>query len=309
MIHLGASAQVLNAYSSKKSVLVGEPVELILRVKTLPKTDIKFSPLLQLIPAKLSTDSSGLAMGSSIDVEIYSAFKDELKREKNYDTWVGKYTLMIWDSGTVVIPEQAIIINDSTYYFNKVKIHVGLSAQDANKDLNDIEEFFADVKEPDTWTTILVRNSWWIVLVIISILFVIRQFRIHKKSTKKKPKDPEISLKDRTIFAIESLEKQKLWLEDKLKIHYTELSYIMRLYLSSRYNLNLLERTTIETRILLRQAGLHEETINTLMTILNQADMVKFAKSQPEELTILKVSLLAKQLVAETSPIEFESVE
>ena len=115
-------------------------------------------------------------------------------------------------------------------------------------------------------------------------------------------------MKEKTILAIESLEKRRLWEDDKLKLHYIELSYIMRSYLSARYNLNLLEKTTIETRLLLREAGLHAETINGISQILNQSDMVKFAKSTPDEMTILKVSIKAKQIVAETSPIEFENV-
>jgi len=37
--------------------------------------------------------------------------------------------------------------------------------------------------------------------------------------------------------------------------------------------------------------------------------MVKFAKSSPDELSVLRISVLAKQIIAETSPIEFENVD
>jgi hypothetical protein len=37
--------------------------------------------------------------------------------------------------------------------------------------------------------------------------------------------------------------------------------------------------------------------------------MVKFAKSQPDEIAIYKHAQLARQIVAETSPIEFDHAE
>jgi hypothetical protein len=42
---------------------------------------------------------------------------------------------------------------------------------------------------------------------------------------------------------------------------------------------------------------------------LNDADLVKFAKSHPDEIAIYKHAQLARQVVAETSPIEFDHAE
>jgi hypothetical protein len=84
------------------------------------------------------------------------------------------------------------------------------------------------------------------------------------------------------------------------------MSYILRSYLGVRYELNLLESTSFQTKILMKHKGLSEDTVETIQLILEQADMVKFAKSMPEEIDILKISALAKQIVAETSPLEFD---
>jgi hypothetical protein len=37
--------------------------------------------------------------------------------------------------------------------------------------------------------------------------------------------------------------------------------------------------------------------------------MVKFAQSEPEELIVLKVSQQVRQIIAETSPLEFDNAE
>ncbi|MFN5912374.1 MAG: hypothetical protein ACK45H_13620, partial [Bacteroidota bacterium] len=96
------------------------------------------------------------------------------------------------------------------------------------------------------------------------------------------------------------------WEIGKLKEHYIELSFILRSYLSSRYDLNLLENTTAEAQLILSHKGLHPETIRVIGTVLDQSDMVKFARSAPIEVEVLKVSQQVRQIVAETSPIEFE---
>jgi hypothetical protein len=119
----------------------------------------------------------------------------------------------------------------------------------------------------------------------------------------------ELSLKELTLIAIDKLEKERLWEKGKLKEHYIELSFILRSYLSTLYGINLLEKTTKETNILLQQKGLKEITIQSIINILNESDMVKFAKSQPEEIAVLKISQLARQIVSETSLIQLSDAE
>jgi ethanolamine ammonia-lyase large subunit len=118
-----------------------------------------------------------------------------------------------------------------------------------------------------------------------------------------------MSLKDRTLYAIDSLEKLKLWEQGKVKEHFSELTFILRSYLSTRYEINLLEKTSHETKLLLLQKGLHEETVRVISNILMEADLVKFAKSHPDEIAIYKHTQLVRQVVAETSPIEFLDAE
>ena len=65
--------------------------------------------------------------------------------------------------------------------------------------------------------------------------------------------------------------------------HYIELSFILRKYLSERFGIHLLEKTTIEAQLILKQYGLSEKLLSEIGIILNGSDMVKFAKSAPEE--------------------------
>lgn len=312
LIGLFANAQQLFSTLSHPRILVGEQTELTLKIKLEKGQKVKFESFNGIIPGKLQNGTSSLTSSAKVELEIIS-FSDTTLKSTSAETWIGKYLITCWDSGSVVLPEQMVVIDDSTYYFQSVTLYCGLVPAIKNQDIFDIKESFADVPDPETVLDKIAKfsisNWYWILPLLILLALIVVQFIRYKKANKVQPKVKEVSLKDRTIIAIESLEKRKMWEDGLLKEHYVELSYIMRSYLSARYQLNLLEKTTVETKLLLHQVGLHPETIDTLLVILNQADMVKFAKSQPDEMSILKVSILAKQIVAETSPIEFEDVE
>ena len=54
---------------------------------------------------------------------------------------------------------------------------------------------------------------------------------------------------------------------------------------------------------------MEDRTIDTIILLLTESDMVKFAKSQPEEIAILKIDQYAREIVAETSQFEIENAE
>ena len=82
---------------------------------------------------------------------------------------------------------------------------------------------------------------------------------------------------------LEQLKQEKLWEKGELKNYYTRLSEIARLYLENRYNIYSMELTTVETLAELKKAGIKEdETFRKLRTVLTGADLVKFAKFNPE---------------------------
>jgi hypothetical protein len=107
----------------------------------------------------------------------------------------------------------------------------------------------------------------------------------------------ELSLADRAILAIDELEKLELWKQNRHKEHFVELSFILRSYFSSHYQLNLLEKTTTETQILLKQVGVTTLNLLQIEFILKHADLVKFAGSVIEENYVLALDEKARECV------------
>ena len=82
---------------------------------------------------------------------------------------------------------------------------------------------------------------------------------------------------------LEKLRDEKLWQNGETKKYYTRLTEILRQYLENRFKVFSLELTTSETLEALVKTGFKkDESYNKLKSVLNGADLVKFAKYKPE---------------------------
>jgi hypothetical protein len=82
--------------------------------------------------------------------------------------------------------------------------------------------------------------------------------------------------------ALVELGHRKLWQKGKFKAYYTALSSILRTYIMGRWGVGALEMTTDEIIAQLRDHDMPTASRTDLITILRTADMVKFAKAEPE---------------------------
>lgn len=292
---------------SDSNILIGQTLVLNYKVKTKIDDSILFVPKTDGITARSTVSNSSLS-NEGVEFEITNGFVDTFIFNKDFKEWIGRYVITAWDSGSFILPGPKIVINDSTFHFSSVSVNAMLSAPIDGVDLYDIRENYSKIPpRPFALWYFLESNWWWILLLVLCLAVIFYLKRVNKE----KPKETlrTISLKERTLIAITALENAKLWEKDKLKEHFVELSFILRSYLTSRYNVSLLEKTTFETKLILSQKGLNDGTITAIVRLLSESDMVKFAKSEPELMAILKVATLARQIVAETSPLEFDNVE
>ena len=74
-------------------------------------------------------------------------------------------------------------------------------------------------------------------------------------------------------------------------------------------DLNLLDKTTYETKLLLTAKNIDKEVVDSILKVLNHSDMVKFAASKPGEEIVEKSFFMIRQLIVETSPIEYQHAE
>ncbi len=306
LISFSGVSQKLSSNVSVKKILIGEPIMLTYSVTLDKNGTIDFEEEHDNIIG--NTSGGGTLTKRDAKFEITKAFTDTTKLRNNDKQWTGRYTVTIWDSGTFILTAPHISIDDSSYKFQDIVIYADYTKQVNGLDIYDINESFTEIPaEPFSFSEFLGNNWWWLIIVlIIPIYFLVKR---GKRNEMPEPLFKAMSLKERTLLAIDAIDNEKLWEKEKLKEHFVELSYILRSYLTARYSITLLEKTTYEAKLLLTQKGLDEDTVENVGRILSESDMVKFAKSKPEVISILRVSTLARQIVAETSPLDFDSVE
>ncbi len=134
-------------------------------------------------------------------------------------------------------------------------------------------------------------------VVIAIIVWVVKRRREHKPIVVL-PKSKPVSADRRAISELEALRRKELWQKGRIKRYYTELTDIVRRFLQNMYGITAREMTT--RQILRAFHGIRdwsEESENKLKQLLQQADMVKFAKSQPEAYEHDKAMQLAVDFV------------
>lgn len=284
-------AQTKRVYWAEDSVRIGDKAKLTILVKHKPK-QFDYNPISDVFICDVSHKGQMLwKPGGELEIE---SFKDTTYTSNGITYWKGTYTLIAWDSAKYRLPELWMSWKDSTFSFRAPNLYVGF----VKKKVKDGIEEIPIEPENDYWRWI--KKYWWaIVIVVIGIIIVILW---NKRRTIKK--SDELSLRERTLQAIQQLRKKEDWLHGKTKSHYVGFSAILKQYLSSRYELNLMERTTYETIALLKIKGLDREIVRRIEVLLRESDMVKFAKTELNDMHIRSSLFRLEEIVTELSPLE-----
>ncbi|MCG8235973.1 hypothetical protein [Tenacibaculum finnmarkense] len=231
---------------------------------------------------------------------------DSLKIEKLNNKLVKKYTLTGFDSGAFYIPQQQIFIKNQAYLTDSLLVNVSTASIDIKKaqkfgikgiktegyQYNDFEQYF-----------------WWVVALLILIGALLYYFIIRKKKEiKEEIIVPLLPPYEEAIEKLQALDKKLLWQNNQTKKYYSELTNIVRGYIERELKLPALEITTDELIAILndfnniKSIETDKETIYKLKKLLQESDLVKFAKSKPMDYQIEQDRKDAKNIIDNLKP-------
>ena len=199
-------------------------------------------------------------------------------------------------------------------------LHVGadsvlLTVQDVeNVDTASVEikDITAILRQPYTFWEVF---RWVLLALLLAGLYLLWRYVWHPYFVKKMLKagetvEPEKSLPPdvRALEALEALRLKKLWQQGRLKEYHTELTDIVRRYLAEAHGINSAEMTTGQTLEAFSASQVcTDETYRLLRQMLETADMVKFAKSEPPAYEHDRSMTAAVELVNELKNIAGET--
>ena len=256
----------LNVAVDTTSVLIGAQLNYTLQVKADSTAQIVFPEQALFAPFELLEESP-------IDTI----------RAKSHYLFTKRYALIQFDSGRYILPQQRVFVNGFAKIADSIGIEVVNVAVDTLKqNLYDIKP----IKEVDKNYDALIAQVLWGLVIVFVLLGILYTYFFQKR--RKELREKEIAPFDRAIGELKALETETPSDQEEFKMYYSRLTDVVRRYLEDEAKISALESTSEELLLkleALKDAGeleLELATLKSLKTVLQTADLVKFAKELPQ---------------------------
>lgn len=266
------------------AVKIGEQIDYILQVKADSTAQVVFPEQPLFAPFELLEDSP----------------VDTLKTQSHY-LYTKKYALIQFDSGDYFIPQQQVLINGFSKIADLVPIRVNTVVVDTTQQkLYDIKP----LQEVEKNYEALIAQILWGLVLVLTLFGIFYTYLFQKR--KKELRERELPPFDRAIEELKALENERLSAQEEYKKYYSRLTDVVRRYLEEEAKIDALESTSEELLIKLelrKNAGtldLDSKTLSSLRAVLQNADLVKFAKSMPEYRIATEDRKVVEHVVIET---------
>lgn len=280
-------------------------------------------------PVEMVVDTTNIRIGEQIEYKISvdkqenilfpklimdSLQKVEVVKELKIDTtetkYIKKYLLTSFDSGRYVIPQQKIRIKNKEYLTDKLLIDVATVKVDTTK--QNLYEIKSIKNQPIIFDDY--KSYIWIALIVLALILLYYYF-IFRKKKEQVVKENRIPPYELAMQRLGELDEKQLWQHDKVKQYYVELTDIVRSYIERELKIPALESTTdelIETITdfsKISTLDLPKKTIKNLQKLLQEADLVKFAKFKPVQTDIEGHRVDSENIINDLQPKNVEEDE
>ena len=224
-------------------------------------------------------------------LEVLESFPiDTVKNNAQYEL-IKKYGLTQFDSGRYAIPKLLVNINQKAFRTDSLSILVNNVIVDTTKQqMHDIKNIIATEEEPG--------SEWWkwLVLLVLIIASGFASYFIIKKIQKRENSAEEFfaSPIEKAIAYLQNLDKKQLLQKGEVKEYYSEMTDIARTYIEESVKVPAMESTSSELVAALKKAisekkmFINRDELEQFKVVLENADLVKFAKSKPLQFEIEK---------------------
>lgn len=233
-------------------------------------------------------------------VEVVEEYKTDTLKNK----LIKLYRLTSFDSGQYIIPKQQVLINNKLFYTDSLLINVSTVAVDTTKQqLFTIKPIAEEPYIFDDFKPYL----WWL-LALLALIAAGIFYYLKKENVVLFERKPAIPPYEEALQKLKALDKKQLWQHQRTKEYYIELTEIIRAYIEKEWHIPALESTTDELLsfmldfIEIKKLPTNKETAIRLHKLLQESDLVKFAKFTPVSSEIEMHRNEAEQLIKALKP-------
>ncbi|MBQ2508175.1 MAG: hypothetical protein II532_00205 [Bacteroidales bacterium] len=252
---------------SKATVTIGDQIDLVISV-----VDTKMNPYIFPAPDQIALSK----------LEVIGQRYDTV--QKGQQVTVSQHTTVTsFDEGTYSTGALTIQVGASIVGVDSLMLTVN---DVANVDTTkaEIKGIAPIMREPYTFWELF---RWVLLLIVVAglvwLVFFIREKIKKREPIIVRPAAPPVPADREALDNLESLRVKSLWQSGKAKEYHTELTDIVRRYIRRQYDIETAEMTSDQTLEAFHDNKVcDEENYSLLRQILRTADMVKFAKAEPQ---------------------------
>ena len=231
---------------------------------------------------------------------------DSAKVDTVNNMLIQKYVLTGFDSGAFYIPQQQVFVRNQAFLTDSLLINVATVEIDTTK----IKKYPIKSIKSEPYVFDDFKMYLYLLLAALAIIgFWIYYFVIRKRKVEEdKPTYKVLPPFEEAIYKLNELDGKLLWQNNQVKEYYSELTEIVRNYIERELQVPALEKTTDEIIGMLRNfhdantIQTSKETIKKLKELLQEADLVKFAKSKPIAIEIEEDRKDAQEIISNLKP-------
>ncbi|MEX0812583.1 MAG: BatD family protein [Chitinophagales bacterium] len=276
---LEAMAQLrLKAELERDSILIGEQIRLKYTALRSDKEEIEWPAFVKKIK---TADGSEIEIIDQSELKIINEDGGQVREEQ-------EFIITAFDSGYYVIPPAVFSWKKETDTSWRKEDSEALLLSVYTVD-TDAESGPKALKDPLDMPFKIAEIKYQLMIAALVLLLLIAAYIWWKKRPKKEPvvpepePEPEIPPYQKAMQRMKLLEEKKLWQSGEIKAFYSELSEILRGYMEERYDFPALESTTDEITERLYRKDIDRQLKISVKEFLVLSDLVKFAKSMPQE--------------------------
>lgn len=222
--------------------------------------------------------------------EVLEAYPTDTIIEDGITQMIKKYGLTVFDSGKYTLPRIAVRIAGKNQLSDSFAVQVfDVEVDTLKQPLYEIKDIINTAEKP--------ASPWWwlVVFIILGLAAAFIGFIVITRYQKKKNEKEALlfaSPIEKALVYLKKLSNNTFVEQDETKKFYSELTDISRTYLEESIEIKALESTSSELYTLLsktlkkKKIKLNKESLLQFKKVLATADLVKFAKSKPEEYQI-----------------------
>lgn len=236
---------------------------------------------------------------------------DTLIKAHQYEL-IKKYSLTQFDSGTYQLPPLPVLVNNKQYLTDAYSILV------QNVKVDTLKQPMYEIKSISTSGAGISSNWYYLIAIAICVILgIVLYYWIKKRQERNLSEDDLFKTPfEKASKKLDKLAAKKLWVRGETKTYYSDMTDIARVFIEETFNIPAKELTTFELLTIFNQTlnskkiKIDKRVVQAFKNVFQTADLVKFAKSQPQEFEIINDTEKIQKVINEINtayPISMET--